>query len=79
MRVFFTLLGEFVEALIKHYQQDEEFAQLVTDIADYILTALGAPDVIPGDPFARTASAQAGDQSSAQAMQGGLVDFSTGA
>jgi len=75
MRVFFMLLGEFVEALIKHYQQDDEFAQLVTDIADYILTALGAPDVIPGEPFAQTASAQP----TAQAMQGSLVDFSTGA
>jgi hypothetical protein len=75
MRTFFLLLGELVEALIKHYQQDDEFAQLVTDIADYILTALGAPDVIPGEPFAQAPSAQP----TAQAMQGGLVDFSTGA
>jgi len=75
MRTLFTLLGELVEALVKHYQQDDECAQLVTEIADYILTVLGAPDVIPGEPFAQALNAQP----EAQARQGGLVDFSKGA
>jgi hypothetical protein len=66
MRTLFTLLGELVEALVKHYQQDDECAQLVTEIADYI---------IPGEPFAQALNAQP----EAQARQGGLVDFSKGA
>lgn len=50
MRTLFLLLGELVEAVVKHLQTDPEALKLVEDAADYILTKLGYPDVIPGEP-----------------------------
>jgi hypothetical protein len=45
------LVGEVVQALVTHFKDDPEFHQLVIDLCDVVLTNLGAPDVIPGDPF----------------------------
>ena len=50
MRTFFLLLGELAEALYKHFERDAEFRAVVLDLVDQVLTALGAPDVIPGEP-----------------------------
>lgn len=50
MRTFFMLLGEFAEALYKHFERDAEFRAVVLDLVDQVLTAFGAPDVVPGEP-----------------------------
>lgn len=50
MRTFFLLLGELAEALYKHFERDADFRAVVLDLVDQVLTALGAPDVIPGEP-----------------------------
>lgn len=50
MRTFFLLLGELVEACWKHVQSDPEALQLVLETADQVLTWIGLPDVIPGEP-----------------------------
>lgn len=59
MRTVFMFLGEVVEALIEHFKEDAEFHVLVVDLCDQILTALGMPDVIPGDPASRAGDGQA--------------------
>jgi len=51
MNTFLTLVGEFAEALYNHFKSDEQAMALLIKACDIVLTRLGYPDIIPGDPF----------------------------